>query len=55
MGDMADGGYSGGLIDVTGLSLVELGQVDNPALSEALRRLLEEDGSVPYAGFQSTI
>ncbi|GIH63332.1 FxSxx-COOH cyclophane-containing RiPP peptide [Microbispora siamensis] len=55
MGDITGNEYGGGLIDVTGLSLSELGQVSDDVLAPALRRLVEEDGSVPYAGFQSAI
>ncbi|MFF3442502.1 FxSxx-COOH cyclophane-containing RiPP peptide [Streptosporangium sp. NPDC002721] len=43
------------LIDVTGLSLSDLDQIDNPHLKRALRRILEDDSAGTAAGFTSSI
>jgi FXSXX-COOH protein len=43
------------LIDVTELSLRDLEAIDESALAEALRHVLDEEQPAPVAGFQSQI
>ncbi|MDF5752622.1 FxSxx-COOH cyclophane-containing RiPP peptide [Spongiactinospora sp. TRM90649] len=47
--------YGGGLIDVTGLSLGDLEEIDGSSLATALRRVVSEADSGPVAGFQSSL
>ena len=54
MGEKTDIEYGGGLIDVTGLSLRDLEEIDDSSLATALRRLDQADSS-PFAGFQSAL
>ncbi|MFI9561552.1 FxSxx-COOH cyclophane-containing RiPP peptide [Nonomuraea endophytica] len=46
-----------GLVDVSGLSLVELDKMDKSALSHALRTLMrvDEDAMGPISGFSQSI
>ncbi|UBU13640.1 FxSxx-COOH cyclophane-containing RiPP peptide [Nonomuraea gerenzanensis] len=53
--DSAEGEYGGGLIDVSGWSLSDLDGLPSTPLTSALRRLVEETGSGPVAGFQSAL
>ncbi|MEU8247249.1 FxSxx-COOH cyclophane-containing RiPP peptide [Nonomuraea sp. NPDC048916] len=55
MGEKSAEEYGGGLIDVSGLSLSDLDALDQPSLALALRRLVEDAGSGPVAGFQSAL
>lgn len=45
----------GGLLDVSGLDLQELKDVDESSLAQALLRLASGQGSEPISGFQSSI
>ncbi|MEV0997197.1 FxSxx-COOH cyclophane-containing RiPP peptide [Nonomuraea sp. NPDC050202] len=47
--------YGGGLIDVSGWSLADLDGLPPSPLTSALRRLVDEAGTGPVAGFQSAI
>ncbi|WP_248962415.1 FxSxx-COOH cyclophane-containing RiPP peptide [Sphaerisporangium perillae] len=49
-----DADFATDVIDVTGLSLVDLDGVQGSALDQALRRLIEV-GSGPVAGFNASI
>ncbi|MCF6467599.1 FXSXX-COOH protein [Nonomuraea sp. MG754425] len=53
--ESVDGEYGGGLIDVSGWSLGDLDGLPSSPLTSALRRLVEESGSGPVAGFQSAL
>lgn len=48
-------GFGDVLIDVSGLSLRDLNEVDETVISHALRRVLGEEDEGPVAGFSSRI
>jgi FXSXX-COOH protein len=47
--------FSGGLIDVTGLSLRDLDGLPESTLAVALRNVLASDGAGPSAGFSARL
>ncbi|MEV1004923.1 FxSxx-COOH cyclophane-containing RiPP peptide [Nonomuraea sp. NPDC050202] len=50
-----DGEYGGWLLDVSGWNLRDLDALPSSPLTQALRRLVDEAGSGPVAGFQSAL
>jgi FXSXX-COOH protein len=41
------------LIDISGMSLRDLDEIDGTSLAQALRRVLDDDDIAPVAGFTS--